>query len=131
MIRRVPEQVEGLQSFAAAAARSAGLSAARVRSLFDDGSQWIDFPGPFKALPISFAEVLARGFDASKVRGQIVVIGATDSATAGRPQRRRLARLAALRARTRGRRDLDADDGSAAALAVDARSSGSSSRSRR
>ena len=80
VIRRMPEEVENLQSFAAAAARSAGLSAARVRSLFDDGSQWIDFPGPIKALPISFADVLGPDFDASKVRGRIVVVGATDGA---------------------------------------------------
>ena len=81
LIRRVPEQVEGIQSFAAAAARSAGLSAARVRSLFDDGSQWIDFSGPHRPpAEISVAAVLSPGFKASRVRGRIVVIGATDPA---------------------------------------------------
>ena len=81
LIRRVPEKVEGLQSFAAAAARSAGLPAARVRSLFDNGSQWIDFAGPdHPPVEYSFADVLRPGFPASKVRGRIVVIGATDPA---------------------------------------------------
>jgi serine/threonine-protein kinase len=80
LIRRVPEEVDGLQSFAAATARSAGLSASRVHSLFDGGSQWIDFPGPLRAAPISFASVLAKGFDPRLVRGKIVVVGATDTA---------------------------------------------------
>ena len=81
LIRLVPEGVEGIPSFAAAAARSAGLSAARVRSLFDGGSQWIDFSGPSRPpAEISFADVLAPGFNASRVRGRIVVIGATDPA---------------------------------------------------
>ena len=77
VIRRVPQAVEKLQSFAAASALSAGLSPARLRSLFDGGTQLIDFPGPFKTAPISFADVLAPGFDAGQVRGRIVVVGAT------------------------------------------------------
>jgi CHASE2 domain-containing sensor protein len=82
IIRRVPERIDGLQSFAVGTARSAGLSAARVRSLFDGGSQWIDFPGPIAMQPISFASVLEPGrfgFDPKQIRGKIVVVGATDT----------------------------------------------------
>ena len=45
-VRRVPARVEGLQSFAVAAALSAGVPPSRLGRLFDGGSQWIDFPGP-------------------------------------------------------------------------------------
>jgi CHASE2 domain-containing sensor protein len=77
-IRSVPESIEGLQSFAVAAARNAGLPAARVRTLFDNGSAWIDFPGPAKTVkPYSFSAVYNGAVPSAAFRGRIVVIGAT------------------------------------------------------
>ena len=77
-VRRLPEQVEGVQSFAVAAARDAGLSARALRADFDGGSQWIDFPGPVGTVrSYSFSDVLAPGFNPALVRGRIVVVGAT------------------------------------------------------
>ena len=79
-IRSVPQSVKGTQSFAVAAALAAGVPRATVASEFSGGSQWIDFPGPPGTVPkISFYQVLAPGFDASRVRGKIVVVGATAS----------------------------------------------------
>jgi CHASE2 domain-containing sensor protein len=77
-VRRLPERVEGVQSFAVAAARDAGVSTSALRADFDSGSQWIDFPGPAGTVPsYSFSDVLSRGFDPALVRGRIVVVGAT------------------------------------------------------
>jgi CHASE2 domain-containing sensor protein len=77
-VRRLPEQVEGVQSFAVAAARDAGLSARTLRADFDGGSQWIDFPGPVGTVKsYSFSDVLSPGFNPALVRGRIVVVGAT------------------------------------------------------
>jgi CHASE2 domain-containing sensor protein len=77
-VRRLPEQVEGVQSFAVAAARDAGLSARALRADFDGGSQWIDFPGPVGTVrSYSFSDVLSPGFNPALVRGRIVVVGAT------------------------------------------------------
>ncbi len=77
-IRHMPESVEGLQSFAVAAARGAGLSATRVRSLFTAGSQWIDFPGPAGTVKTySFSDVYNGVVPAAALRGRIVVVGAT------------------------------------------------------
>jgi CHASE2 domain-containing sensor protein len=77
-VRRLPEQVEGVQSFAVAAARDAGVSARALRAEFDDGSQWIDFPGPVGAVrSYSFSDALSPGFNPALVRGRIVVVGAT------------------------------------------------------
>jgi CHASE2 domain-containing sensor protein len=77
-VRRVPAQIEGVQSFATASARASGVTAATLASEFDDGSQWIDFPGPAGTIPAySFSDVLSRSFDPALVRGRIVVVGAT------------------------------------------------------
>jgi CHASE2 domain-containing sensor protein len=77
-IRRVPESVEGLQSFAVAAARGAGLPSARLRSLFSARSQWIDFPGPAGTVKTySFSDVYNGVVPRAALRGRIVVIGAT------------------------------------------------------
>jgi CHASE2 domain-containing sensor protein len=77
-VRRLPERVEGVQSFAVAAARDAGVSTSALRADFDGGSQWIDFPGPAGTVPsYSFSDVLSRGFNPALVRGRIVVVGAT------------------------------------------------------
>jgi len=77
-VRRVPEQVGGVPSFAVAAARDAGLPARALRSDFDNGFQWIDFPGPAGTVrSYSFSDVLSAGFNPALVRGRIVVVGAT------------------------------------------------------
>jgi CHASE2 domain-containing sensor protein len=77
-VRRVPEAVEGVQSFAAATAAGSGVTAATLESEFDGGSQWIDFPGPAGTIPeYSFSDVLSGSFDPALVRGRIVVVGAT------------------------------------------------------
>ncbi|HEY1777371.1 MAG TPA: CHASE2 domain-containing protein [Solirubrobacteraceae bacterium] len=77
-IRSVPGSVKGTQSFAVATARAAGVPRPTIASEFASGLQWIDFPGPAGTVPlISFYKVLAPGFDASLVRGKIVVVGAT------------------------------------------------------
>jgi CHASE2 domain-containing sensor protein len=77
-VRRLPEQVEGVQSFAVAAVRDAGVPARAVRSEFDGGSQWIDFPGPAGTVKsYSFSDVLSSAFNPALLRGRIVVVGAT------------------------------------------------------
>jgi CHASE2 domain-containing sensor protein len=80
-VRRVPSYLplDRVQTFAAAVARSSGISAKALAALFDDGSQWIDFPGPAGTVPTySFADVLQQRVKASALRGRIVVIGATE-----------------------------------------------------
>ena len=77
-IRHMPESVEGLQSFAVAAARGAGLSSTRLRSLFNARSEWIDFPGPAGTVKTySFSDVYNGVVPSAALRGRIVVIGAT------------------------------------------------------
>jgi CHASE2 domain-containing sensor protein len=77
-LRRVPAAVEGLQSFAAATARNAGVSASALRKMFDNRSQWIDFPGPAGSVKAySFSAVLSGDVKPAAFRGRIVVVGAT------------------------------------------------------
>jgi CHASE2 domain-containing sensor protein len=77
-ITHIPESLAGLQSFAYATAAVSGVSQSTLRSEFHGGSSWIDLPGPAGTVPpISFGSVLSPGFDAAKVRGKIVVVGAT------------------------------------------------------
>jgi len=77
-IRSVPEKVDGTQTFAVAAARTAGIPQSTLQSEFSNGSQLIDFPGPPRTVPeYPFYEVLSPKFDANLVRGKIVVVGAT------------------------------------------------------
>jgi CHASE2 domain-containing sensor protein len=79
-VRRVSRSVEGLQSFAVASVLSAGVSPTRLPALFDGGSQWIDFPGPAIAVPtVSMVDVLRGRVPPARLRGRIVVIGATDT----------------------------------------------------
>jgi CHASE2 domain-containing sensor protein len=82
VIDRLPERVNGLESFAAAVAVHAGVSPRRLRSLFAGGPVWIDFPGPAGALrpgvnEYSFMAVLDGAVPASRLRGKVVVIGDT------------------------------------------------------
>ena len=77
-VRRVPDAVEGLQSFAVAAARDAGAPASALRADFSGGSQWIDFPGPAGTVKTySFSDVLSGPVKPAALRGRIVVVGAT------------------------------------------------------
>lgn len=80
-ISRVAARPGGFQSFAAAAARLAGVSAASLRSTFSGGPVWIDFPGPAGTVTqYSFANVLDGRVPAGDLRGKIIVVGATDPA---------------------------------------------------
>ncbi len=78
-VRRIPWSVEGLQSFAAATARDAGLSAHGLRAMFAGGPVWIDFPGSAGTVrAYSFSDVLSGAVGPAQLRGRIVVVGATD-----------------------------------------------------
>jgi adenylate cyclase len=77
VIRRIVAQVDGLESFALAAADEATngrLDASAAR----DGRAMIDFHGPPDTVPaISFSSVLRGRFDRDLVRNRVVVVGAT------------------------------------------------------
>ncbi len=75
VIRKVPSSVDGLPSFARVAAAIFERVPADRRAFAGDA--WIDFAGPPGSFPaIDFADVLDGTFDAEKVRGRVVVIGA-------------------------------------------------------
>jgi adenylate cyclase len=76
-IRRMPYRLDGLVSFPVAAARMAGAPAPPGR--FNDRTgAWIDYPGPDVTLDtLSFVDVLRGRVPASKLRGRVVVVGAT------------------------------------------------------
>ena len=102
-VRRVPAEIEGVQSFAAATARASGVPAATLRSEFDGGSQWIDFPGPAGTIPAySFSDVLSRAFNPALVRGRIVVVGRHRGRPPGRAHGGGVGVAADVRARDRG-----------------------------
>jgi response regulator RpfG family c-di-GMP phosphodiesterase len=66
-----------LRTIAVTAAERAGAPALHP-SDFPAGGAWIDYRGPRGTFPtLSFSDVLAGRFDASVVRGKVVVIGAT------------------------------------------------------
>ena len=76
VFRSVPYAVEGLRSFAVAAA-AAATGKPVSRDGFD-GEALIDYAGPAGTIPaISFSDVLAGRFDAGQVRGRVVVVGTT------------------------------------------------------
>ena len=76
VFRRVPYSVEGLRSFAVAAA-TAAAGRPVSRDGFDGGAL-IDYAGPAGTIPtISFSDVVAGRFDANDVRGRVVVVGTT------------------------------------------------------
>ena len=74
-ITRFPRSVGGLDSVAVTVAERAG------KKLGDDafdggGTQWIDFRGGPRTIPtLPFSDVVRGNFDASAVRGKIVVVG--------------------------------------------------------
>ena len=73
-VRRFPSGLGGVDSFALAAARSYNPA---VGGSVPAGAL-IDYPGPPDTVnALSFVEVLAGRFDASAVRGKVVVVGPT------------------------------------------------------
>ena len=79
VIRRMPSDVRGLESFALAAAR---LHAGRPVTMSPADSAWIDFPGPPGTVrELSFGDVEAGRFDPADVRGKVVVVGPTAART--------------------------------------------------
>jgi adenylate cyclase len=77
VIRRVSPSVDGLDTFAVAAAESATGREVRDEAL-DDGRALIDFPGPPGTVPtVPFSQVLSGRFDERLLRGRVVVVGAT------------------------------------------------------
>ena len=76
-LRHVPYSIEGLKSFAVAAAETA--SGRKVdRSALHKGGGWIDFYGPAGTIPgVSFSRVLAGHFKRGFFSGKVVVVGAS------------------------------------------------------
>ena len=76
MLDHFLQTFSGRESMAALSARMAGSPAPDAG--FEDGRAWIDFRGPPGTMPsISYADVLKGTFDPARVRGRVVVIGAT------------------------------------------------------
>ncbi|MEH3052920.1 MAG: CHASE2 domain-containing protein [Patulibacter minatonensis] len=77
VIRRYAEENAGLVSLASAAASAAGRPLP-ASSYAGDGTALIDFRGPTGTVPTySFVDVLRGRVDAAKLRGRVVVVGAT------------------------------------------------------
>ena len=77
VVRRLSHSVDGLETFPIATAEAAGRR--RVpRSALPPRGALIDFRGPPGTVPtLSFSRVLRGRFDARRVRGRIVVVGAS------------------------------------------------------
>ena len=77
VIRRYPERNHKLETLAVVAA--ARISGRRLpASAFDGGSAWIDFRSGLDPFPtVSFADLLAGRVPADRLRGKIVLVGAT------------------------------------------------------
>ncbi|WP_028067164.1 CHASE2 domain-containing protein [Solirubrobacter soli] len=74
-VRRMPFALQGLDNFPIAVAKLARGSAFHVPKGKD---ALIDFPGPPGTIPVlSFADVESGRFDPAKIRGKIVIVGAT------------------------------------------------------
>jgi adenylate cyclase len=75
VLREFPYEVGGLKSFAVVSAET--FSGKPVpRSGFSDGQAWIDYVGPVNTFPsLSFSDVWSGNFDASAVRGKLVIVG--------------------------------------------------------
>lgn len=76
VVRRLPYAERGVPSLAVAAARRAGAAIDRDR--FSGDGAWIDVPGPAGTVPtVSFLDVRDGRVPASRLRGKVVVVGAT------------------------------------------------------
>jgi CHASE2 domain-containing sensor protein len=77
VIRRFPERIGKLDSMAVVTGER--VTGRRLpRSAFRDGGAWIDFRGGPGTIPqISFADLVEGRVPASRLRGRVVVIGAT------------------------------------------------------
>jgi CHASE2 domain-containing sensor protein len=76
VLQRFEAESGGLQTLAMAAARVAGH--APDAAAFDDGGAWIDFRGPPRSVDtVSFSDLVRGRVDSARVRGRIVVVGAT------------------------------------------------------
>jgi adenylate cyclase len=76
VLRRFQYETQGLRDFAVVSAQAAGHTVSPGE--FSGGGAWINFAGSDGTVPrLSFADVL-KGRDAAKVRGRVVVVGATD-----------------------------------------------------
>lgn len=77
VIRRVPREVSGLESLAVAVAGIDG-GPALAPELFAGGGALIDYRGPPGTIPtVSYSDVLEGRVPASRIRGRIVVVGAS------------------------------------------------------
>ena len=77
VIASFPRDVAASTSIAVAAARAAAATRSTRRSFETDGA-WIDYRGPPGTIPtVSFSDVVNGKVPAAKLRGKIVVVGAT------------------------------------------------------
>jgi adenylate cyclase len=79
VLRHMQYETDHLKSFAIAAAEVA-TGRTIPASALHGSTTWIDYPGPPDTVPfISFSHVLRGHFAPSRVRGKVVVVGATAS----------------------------------------------------
>lgn len=72
-VRRLDLSVHGLDTLPIAAAR---LKLGKQANFAEQGSEWIDYPGPAGTIPrLRFDDVEQDRFDAADVRGKVVVVG--------------------------------------------------------
>ncbi|HVQ60290.1 MAG TPA: adenylate/guanylate cyclase domain-containing protein [Solirubrobacterales bacterium] len=77
-IRKMTYEVDGLTSFAVAAAEASTGTAIEPDELEGDGQAWIDFRGPPGTLrQLSYSQVLRGRVPDSELRGKTVVVGAS------------------------------------------------------
>ncbi|HEV3478794.1 MAG TPA: CHASE2 domain-containing protein, partial [Gaiellaceae bacterium] len=75
IIRRVAHRIDGLESFAVAAAERIG---ARAVAPLDGETTWIDYAGPAGTIPTYSLSRIAEGeFETGTFRDRIVVVGAS------------------------------------------------------
>jgi adenylate cyclase len=75
IIRRLPYEIDGLESFAVVTAER--LTGRQVEP-FDPDENWIDYAGPVGTIPThAFSRVRRGSFEPGTFRGKLVVVGAT------------------------------------------------------
>jgi adenylate cyclase len=78
VIRRLAYDELGLRAFAVVGAELASGRPVRRSQFADDGTAWIDFPGPPRTIrTVSFGDVLRGRVPPATLRGKVVVVGAT------------------------------------------------------